>query len=227
MKHKKYFLLGGIFLLLAAGAAALWWFGLLGGDKALLRKIKDRSDLVELYNKARKGEAGINKAKNKEASYLSLALDWKSIGELSGDEVFFQKALEVYEQGIEKFGEKNILFYLNGGKVAERLADFDKAERYYKKAITISSADESGYLNLVDLYRYKLNKPPREIIKIFEEGEKNMANAAALTAARASYLLWAQDYAEALKYYKILSEMFPANAGYKQIIGELEGELKE
>lgn len=227
ISRKKFLLLivifFGILLLVLFG---LWQKGMLGGERALFRKIQNRPDLVEIFNKVKKSEAEIAKNPEKVSAYFDIGLYWKSIAELGGGEPFFQKSLEAYEEGIEKFGQKNILFYLNGGKLAERLEDYPKAEKYYKKAIEISSADESGYLYLVDLYSYKLNRPKEEILKIFEAGRQKMVNPLPLIAARASYLRRIGDYQAALEDYKVLSQNYPNNQGYKEVIQELEEKIK-
>lgn len=206
---------------------AFWQKGILGGEKYLFKKIQDRPDLVVVFGKAQKAKEKIAKDPEKSSAYLDLGFYWKSIGELGGGEPFFKESLKSYERGIKKFGQKNILFYLNGGKLAERLENFDKAERYYKKAMEISSADESGYLYLVDLYSYKMNRPKDEVLKIFEDGIKKMVVSTPLIAGRAAYLRRIGEFAMALDDYKLLSQAFPNNQGYEDVIQELEQAIKK
>lgn len=233
MTHKNKTIFGiavGVFILLVAAGLApfLWGGGLFGyGERGLFEKIKDKPELVAIYNKAKEREAQIRKESDKASLYLALALDYKSIGELSGIAVFFEKSLKVYEEGIEKFGSKNILFYLNGGNLAERLGDYDKAERYFKKAIEISSADESGYMELAELYEYKMKKSKEEILNIFNGAIGKMVYTNAIIQARASYLRRVEDYQAALEDYKKLSAIFPNNIGFKDVITELEALIKK
>lgn len=230
MSRKKKIILISIVavIFLAAVFFIIWQKGFWGNsDGRLFKLIQDKPDLVGIFNKVQEAKAAIAKDPENAGFYFNLGLGWKSIGELGGGTPFFQKALEVYEAGIEKFGQKNILFYLNGGKLAERLEDYEKAEKYYKKAIEISSADENGYLYLVDLYSYKMNKSKEDVLKVFEEGQKKMMNSVLLIAGRASYLRRIGDYEMALKDYQLLSENFPDNQGYKIIIAELEQLLKK
>lgn len=229
ISRKKLLLLIVIFLgILGLVFFGLWQRGILdNSDKKLLKLIQDKPELVALFDKVQTTKAAIVKDPEKASLYFDLGLYWKSIGELGGGDPFFQKSLEAYEAGIEKFGQKNILFYLNGGKLAERLADYAKAEFYFKKAIEISSADESGYLYLVDLYSYKLGKSKAEILKIFEEGIKKMVNPISLIAGRAAYLRRIGDYTMALEDYKVLSQNYPNNQGYKEVIRELEAKIRE
>lgn len=227
MTTKRKFIAGLVLALVVGLAAGLAWRAgwLDAGEGNLLPLIQDRQELVEIFNKAKAREKEIGQDPDKPESYINLGLDWKSIGELSEQEVFFQKSLAVYEAGIKRFGEKNILFYLNAGKVAERLRDYAKAEAYYKKAIEISSADENGYLYLVDLYGYKMKKSKEDILEVFAEGEKNMVSAIPLIAGRAAYLRRVGDYRAALEDYKVLSQNYPNNQGYKNVIQELEDRL--
>lgn len=225
---KKILVVGGLAILFGLLMAGLWQQGWLGNsEKRLFNQIKDKPELVALFEKIQKTKADIKNEPEKVSLYFDLGFYWKSIAELGGGEPFFKKSLKAYELGIEKFGQKNILFYLNGGKLAERLEYLDKAERYYKKAIEISSADESGYLYLVDLYSYKMNKPKDEVLKIFEDGIKKMVVSTPLIAGRAAYLRRIDEFAMALDDYKLLSQTFPNNQGYKDVIQELEQAIKK
>lgn len=205
----------------------LWQQGIIGTrEKLLFNKIKDRPDLVAIFDKIKKSQEEMAKNPEKASVYFDLGLYWKSIAELGGGEPFFKESLKIYEKGIEKFGQKNILFYLNGGKLAERLEDYNKAEQYYRKAIEISSADDAGYLALVDLYSYKMNKKEEEILPIFEQGVKSMANPIILIAGRAAFLRRIGDYTKALEDYQTLSENYSDNIGYKEVIAELKEKLE-
>lgn len=229
---KKIVFLSLAVAIILAIAAVLWQQGIVGNpNRRLLNRIKDQPAMVILFNKALAKEVEIAKTPEEAGLYFDDGLAWKSIAEqMRGTEperkIFFVKSLEVYEMGIAKFGQKNILFYLNGGKLAERIEDYIKAETYYKKAIEISPADESGYLSLVDLYSYRMNKSEEEILKVFSAGETIMVNRAPLVSGRATYLRRIGDYANALKDYQILSQAFPNIPGYKEIIQELKSKLQ-
>lgn len=227
-KKRVILIAGGFFVAVIIILFGLWQAGILAfGDQVLFNKIKDKPDLVALFEKAQQTKDKIKAEPEKSSLYFDLGLYWKSIAELGGGEPFFEESLNIYEKGIEKFGQKNILFYLNGGKLAEKLEDYSKAEKYYKKAIEISSADESGYLYLVDLYSYKMNKLKEDVLKVFEEGQKKMMNSVPLIAGRASYLRRIGDYKMALEDYKTLSQNFPNNQVYKEIIQELNQKMKQ
>lgn len=227
MSKRNKIIGAGICLLTLLIILGLWQKGVFeNSDKRLFKLIQNKPELVELFNKAQEIRAEIEKEPEKASLYLNLGLRWKSIAELGGGEPFFQKSLEAYEAGIEKFGQKNILFYLNGGKLAEHLNNFKKAEQYYKKAIEISSADESGYLYLADLYIYKMNKSKEDVLRALESGMNKMLSPVLLIAARAAYFRRVGDYKAALEDYKILSQAFPDNTGYKEVIKELEEKIQ-
>lgn len=214
---------GGIAGILLVAGGILWYQGLLGGERALRLKISGNAELLELYDKARAREKEIAQSSEPKASwYLTLGLDWKSIAELGGPKEFFEKSLSVYEQGIDKFGQQNILFYINAGNIARRLDDFAKAERYYRKAMDLSPADESGYISLAELYEYSLKKPASAVLDVFHAGEKKMVNPTPLIAAEATFLRRQGDAAGALAVYRVLAKAFPDHQGYKEIISELE-----
>ncbi|OGH68988.1 MAG: hypothetical protein A2754_00360 [Candidatus Magasanikbacteria bacterium RIFCSPHIGHO2_01_FULL_47_8] len=228
MNRKKILIAGGAGLVIIV-LGLLWQQGFLGGDRRLYRSIKENSELVSLFNAAKSKEAEISKDSEKPVPYLDAALDWKSIGERVVDNKndFFAKSLAVYERGIEKFGQGNVLFYLNAGHVAESMGNYDKAGSYYMKAIEISPADESGYLDLVNLYYYKLHKSKEEILPIFDAGLSKMAFTTPLISGRATYLRRIGAYAEALKDFQVLSRAFPGNLGYKEIIQELQNNIRQ
>lgn len=222
-KNKISLIISCVIILVAIILGILWQQGFLGGEKGLLKVIQGRPDLLALFDKTKAIEEKISKDLANAAWHLELGMTWKSIAERGGGEPFFEKSLDAYEYGIKKFGKQNILFYLNGGKLAERLDANAKAERYYKKAIEISPADESGYLYLADLYSYKMFKPKEDVLRVYSLGlSSQMVGTIPIIAARASYLRRIGDWAGALTDYRVLSENFPNNQGFKDVIKELE-----
>jgi len=227
--NRAKILAGGAALILLAGASMwLWYRGFIGGDPKLLRSIQDKPELVALFKKAKADEKEITKKPEDAARYIDAGLQWKSVAELASvnQPAFFRRSLSSYEKGIERFGQKNILFYLNAGKIAERVNELSKAERYYKKAIEISPGDESGYLYLVDLYYYQFHNESKDILPIFDQGLKALMNPSPLIAGRATYLRRIGDSAAALNDYQELVKIFPQAAGYRQIVQELTLKLQ-
>lgn len=226
LKNKKIILvIGGIIVI--GGLTFLGWNQgyYLNPDKHLYNQIKNRPDLLAEYNKAIADEKKLAANPDQPDYIFDEGLAWKSIGELGGGDEFFQRSLATYEQGIAKYGNTNILFYLNGGNVAERLGDLVKAERYYRKAMELSPGDESGYFDLVELYSFKLKKPEADILQIFNQALEKVVDPTQIIYERGTYLRRIGDNVNALKDYQMLAEKFPSRIGYKQIVAELQAKI--
>src|SRR3989338_43191 len=114
--RNKIFIGIGAGVIIGLGIFFSWYFGYIGsGNRYLYRTIRKNPDLIALFNKAQDQEAKIKATPDNAALYLSLGLTWKSLGDLSGTEAFYKNSLASYEEGIKRFGSKNILFYLNAG----------------------------------------------------------------------------------------------------------------
>ena len=224
-KNKK--IIGILAGVLVVGLGFLGWYQgyYFNPDKHLYNQIKNRPDLLEEYNKAMADEKRLAENPNQPDYIFDEGLAWKSIGELGGGNDFFQRSLATYEQGIARYGNTNILFYLNGGNVAERLGDLAKAEQYYRKAMELSPGDESGYFDLVELYSYKLKKPEADILQIFNSALEKVVDPTQIIYERGTYLRRIGDNVNALKDYQILVEKFPNRPGYKQIVEELQSKI--
>lgn len=225
---KKY-LIGGIIVIAVIGV--FWsiqhWKKTANGDDArLFGEIKDQPALVDLFNKAVTKENDLAAHPDQAGLYFDLGLYWKDIGEQGGPKDFLQKSLAVYESGIPRFGQSNILFYLNAGQLAEETGDYVKARGYYQKAIQISPADESGYIDLANLYNYRLHQPEAAVVAVYNAGQKAMFNATPIVVARAAYFKRIGDYPAALKDYQQLSQVYPNDGGFKIAIQELTAEIK-
>ncbi len=194
-------------------------------DAVLFHTIKDNPQFVTLYQKAQAEQKKLVASPDKPGLYLDLGLDWKGLGDATQDKAWLQKSLTAYEDGIERFGKQNILFYLNAGKVAESIGDYAKAERYYRAAMTISTADESGYLSLADLYIFKLHKTKDELLSLYADAEKKVGNRLTVIWARGTYLKRIGDYAAALQDFQVLVKSAPRPEGYKVVVVELEAKL--
>lgn len=192
-------------------------------EKLVLSKIEGKPILVEDYKKLKELEGKLaNDPKNEVGYWISIAFEWKSMGDMSGDQYFYGKAMELYKKGIAKYGNTNIPFYWNAGKVSELMNNFDEAEYYYREAIRVAPTDKEAYQNLADLYQFKLKKPIEEVLKIYQEGLKATNNEASLFLSHCSVLRKNNYVKEALECYGVLSSSFPDNAQYKKVIEDLK-----
>ncbi len=228
MSKKMYWFIGGVILVvLGVVLVVLFKQGKIGdSNRVFFNEIKDKPVLVGLYHEAQAAEEKLVAAPDKPGLYLSLGMAWKGLGDAAQQNIWLQKSLAVYEDGIERFGKGNILFYLNAGKVAESIGDYAKAERYYRAAMTISVADESGYLYLADLYIYKLNKTKIDMLSLYAEAEKKVGNKSTVLSARGAYLKRIGDYAGALQEYQELAQANPQETAYQTLVAEMQAKLK-
>ncbi len=221
-------ILAGV-LVLGITAGSIWYSGAFGiSERRLYASIKNNPELVAPYEQAQKDIETIKKTPDKVTAYVDLGLSWKTMGDLSlkNKDIFYQKARDAYQAGAQRFGTKNVIFYLNDGKVAELMGDYADAEANYKKMIEISAGDEAGYISLATLYDYKLHKTPEEIVAVYNQGIAKLFNPIALVSARGTYLRRIGDYKNALADYQLLVKYYPNNDGYKAIVQELNAKIK-
>lgn len=216
--------LAAMVLLAAAGAAVYKYkFAPKGEEKEVLQKIGNQETLVKKYDEIKQMEQKFTKEEKPDIGRLfSLGMAWKSQGDATQDKYFYQKALETYETGIKYYGKENVLFYWNAGKMAEYLLNYPLAETYYRKSIEISSPYNEPYEYLFDLYANKMKKTPDECIKVLNEGIEKTAGSASLVLKKCSYLRTISRTKDAIACYDILSQGYPDNQGYKDIVNELK-----
>lgn len=191
------------------------------------QKLGDNQELLAKYEKIKSLEEKSKKDEEVDVGRLFvIGMEWKGLGDLTKDKFFYQKSLEVYQAGIEAFGDKNVLVYWNAGKSAEYLEDYELAESYYRKSIEITPSYDDPYKNLADLYKYFMKKSSGEIIALYDQGIEATMGSANLFLEKCSYLRQESYDKEALACYKLLSENYPDNQGYKDVIAELEVELQ-
>jgi len=121
-------------------------------------------------------------------NYLALGMAWKSLADRTLAAEHYKKALEIYQQGIEKTGGKNTLFLMNAGHMAEYLKDYNSAESYYKKAIEVSPGESEYYITLAELYEYKMKKSKDEIIALYDAGLKRVLDRKTLENSKKYFL---------------------------------------
>lgn len=197
-------------------------------EKIVLKKIGNKQNLLESYGKIKRAKAVLQNPKDENeeiGNLLSLGNNWKILAELTKDNYFYKKALAVYKKGIKKFGWKNVIFYWNGGGLAENHGDYALAESYYKESIRIAPTYGEGYIKLAELYRFRMHKSEDEIEAVYQQGRKANPMNGPLLLENAVYLKSIERYGEAIEEYKLLLKVFPDNQGYQESIKELEAKL--
>jgi tetratricopeptide (TPR) repeat protein len=214
-------------VLAVLGGGVYWYMNSSGSsqndEKIVLSKIEGKSDLMGYYQKVKELQAKLAADPKNEVGYwVSIAFEWKSMGDMSGDQYFYGKAMELYKQGIAKYGNTNIPFYWNAGKVSELMNNFSEAEYYYREAIRVAPTDKEAYQNLADLYQFKLKKSTDDVLKIYEEGLKATNSEASLFLNHCSLLRKTDHVKEAIECYTVLSTSFPKNEQFKQVLEDLK-----
>jgi len=154
--------------------------------------------------------------------WMSLAFNWKGIGEVLKDEKYLWRSAKLYDEVIKCWGTKAYLPFLNQANVYIELEEYDKAENDLKIALEQDIGEQNLYIALADLYRLYMNKSKEDVMAVYEKGLVTVVSGGNLVNSYASYLNSVGEYEKALKYYKMLSQAYPNNTGYQNLIKELE-----
>ena len=192
-------------------------------------KIKANQVWSQLYNDAKEGDKMLDGKEDNFEYYLAAGLNWKSLGDQTGEAIFYKKSLKIYEQAIYKFGSKAYIAYLNAANVARALKKFELANKYYDMAIEINFGEAGTYMTKAEFMRYDLKSPHEEIAAFYNLGLKRLIGQEyiRLLTEYASYLQTAKYYEEAINAYKILLLIFPNHEPYLDLIKTLEEQLNE
>ncbi len=197
-------------------------------EKQVFSILANHPELVTNYEKIKELREKLKENPQNEVGYLvSIGFEWKSLGDLTKNPYFYEKALLVYAEGVQKYGPGNIAFYWNAGKVAEALGKYDVAEFHYREAIRISPTYYESHQNLADLYDYKLKKSVPEVIEIYKNGLQSTSNSTDLFLGQCSFLRRRGEKLKALECYEILVEAYPNNQGFKNVVQELKDEISK
>jgi len=190
---KKIIIILTVFVLLLV-AGSIFFFAQKIEDQRFEKLKADYPNLVVYIDDVIKAEDELAKDSNNIENYTTLGLAWKSLADWSQSEGlenykdYYQKALEVYQAGIDKSQRRNTLLMANAGNMAKYLAEYNLAEEYYKEAIAVSPGDESYYALLGELYEYELGKSKEEVVAVYEQGMKRVLRPAWLEARKKAYL---------------------------------------
>lgn len=180
----------------------------------------------EAYAKVLQRKKDIKKDKNNYDAYMSLAFSWKGIGEVTKNDIYLRRAVDVYDKVVKKWGTKAYLPFVNRSNVYVELKEYARAEEDLKIALEIDPGEQNLYISLANLYKGYMNKDSKTIKSVYEQGIRTIVGGANLVLSYASYLNEAGEYKEALKYYTMLHQAFPLNTGYDQEIKILEQNIK-
>lgn len=225
LKNKKtVILVVSVIILLGAALSIVFIYLPWRANKIEAAKLLSDERTKRDYEKILERRENLRKDPRDIAQYTGLAFNWKSIGDTLNDKKYYQQALEWALEGLDRLPRHAIL-NMNTGNLYKELDEYEKAEKYYRKAIESAPGDPQTYLLLVDLYKYNLKKPEAEIVKVYQDGLSRLLNTLPLLNSFAAYLRDTGQKQRALDFYRELTKAVPDNQSYKQTIAELEKEI--
>jgi len=220
---KKYLILAIVIVVLAGGIGGWQYWEYRQEDKLL----SSNPQTKDAYQVIKQRQEQIKKDENNYDAYMSLGFYWKGIGEVTKNNDYLERSVDAYDKVIKRWGTKAYLPFLNRANVFILLGQYGKAETDLKIASEIDPGEQSLYIALADLYKDYMKKNDAEIRAVYETGMQRVVGGGNLVLNYASYLNGIGDYKEALKYYKMLSQAYPSNTGYLDLVKELEGKIGE
>lgn len=200
--------IGIVVVLFAATGLAGPWYRQWQDDRALAALSAD-PQTASAATAIKRGHAARTANPNDPSAYIDEGLGWKSAGEFTGNRLYLFRARDVYEAGFTLFQEKNSIIALNAANINADLGDNARAEFYYKALIKNDVGYQEGYVAYIEFLKKKKKAPPEEIIKIYEEGLKNLFENAVLVQDYGLYLYAQGDYARAVPFLQILADRYP------------------
>ncbi len=215
-----------ILLIIATIVVAGCFVGYFSWQKAKEAKfLSTNPQTAEAYALIQKREIQLKKDKNNYDALMSVAFSWKGIGEVTKNNEYLKRAAATYGEVIKRWGNKAYLPFLNRANVYIELKEYARAEQDFKIALEIDRGEQNLYIALVDLYRGYMKKDDKVIKAVYKQGLTTVVGGGNLVLSYAGYLKEIEEYAEAIKYYKMLKQAYPANTGYGEIIKELEAKV--
>ena len=188
---------------------------------------------LETLTKAKENSAKLKQDSNNYDLYIEAGIYWKVLGDLlvptfqkEKAEIFYQKAIKIYEKAIEISQGKAWVPYLNLGNVSRAVKDYSQAETAYRKALELSPGEGMLWSTLAEFYRYDLKKIPEEVKNVYKEGLKVVVINANLLQEYADYLRDIGQLKEALEIFQQLYEKYPT-AYLKEEIERIKIELEK
>lgn len=178
---------------------------------------------ADSYQLLLKGEERISREQDNPEGYLTVGLAWKSIGDLTGNREYLVRAKDTYERGVLLFGDRNVIVTLNAANLNRELGEYVRAEELYREAIRVNPGGTDGYLGLVELYRYNLQKEPNEIIDVYRQALAAVLDNAELVQNLAFYLKDVGRYADALSYFELLEKKYPGQ--FASVVDEINQKI--
>lgn len=175
-------------------------------DEEKMKSYLTTNQMNDDYGMATSAEAERIKNPTDYSAYIRAGFYWKTLGEATKQEMFFDRSLDAYFGAIEQFGMQYALPYENAGNIYKLRGDFKKAEEMYKKAIEVTPGEPDLYVRLAELYRFDMKKSPEEILAVYDEGVERCLTTMPLAISKAAYLRSIGRKDEAIELYQKIYE---------------------
>lgn len=156
-------------------------------------------------------------------SDMTSALRYKSEGDM-GNRSAYYTAIDIYKELVIYTDNKIWLPYLNMGNIYKILGEYENADTAYDGGLKIAS-DATLYLAKIELYQDYMKKSFSDVKKLYDQALSSTIENTNLYINYASFLKKNKEYEDSLSIYKVLSERYPDNQGYKDQIVILEESL--
>ncbi|MEK7516455.1 MAG: tetratricopeptide repeat protein [Patescibacteria group bacterium] len=210
-------------------AAAVVVGGSFAARAALREQALQRSlttpELREQYAKARAFERSPGDPMKRFDEYTGAGFNWKSLGDATGEEEFYRRAIRVYERQVLGSRGRFSLPYLNIATIVRDLGEPERAEQMYRKALEVDPGDSVIYLALIELMRVDLRKSPDEVLLQYDRSIDRLVFSKPLIASKAAYLNSLGRLQESLDLYALLLAYDPENSIFQTEYLKLKQEL--
>lgn len=139
--------------------------------------------------------------------------------------VAFEKVLEIENMEMFKEMAADTAVIFNAGMSAEKANVFDKAIKYYKKALDLNYGGAKTYANLSKVL--KANKQEEESLKYLHKGFELFPNDSFMLVELINYYLLGGEPNKAAEYLDKAIALDPTNASYYRAKGSLYEKTKE
>jgi tetratricopeptide (TPR) repeat protein len=154
-----------------------------------LEKLRvEKPELSSLIDEVEKWSKALIQDSENFEYYVSLGLAWKALGDATKEPKYYEEALDVYNEIVEKSDRTNSLYLHNAGMILKKMNRFDDAEKYFQEALEINPGDAMLYIALVELYEYNMKKPKEDIIAVYDQGIENIIFPEILEQRKSQYL---------------------------------------
>ncbi len=145
---------------------------------------------------------------------------WVAIGNYYEYARDYDKAILAYERVLE-LNSNDTMALSNLAHIYEKqFSNYEEARSYYDQLITAVPFLYENYIDLANMYEYKMQKPTKAA-EIYLTGLQNIPGHSNLLIGLIRYYVRQNDLTEAKKYAEILFKKDPNNELYKRDFGKL------